>query len=671
MRTFEQKSKLAQQNTSAKPSNPQRAFLGHGRDKQSILHLQQTVGNQAVLRLLRTETERSKTRSASSTSTSFTHDISRIPDYPGTGNSIQTKLKMTSPGDRYEQEADRVAGEVMQQRMPHKKNKQVAVQARTSRKAADGRHAVNEEIESQLSRSRGGGNPISHEVRGFVEPRMQFNFSDVQVHTDREAARINQKLGARAFTYGRDIYFGAGQYNPQSIEGKRLLTHELVHVVQQDSRPASIATQNNQPTRISKMQPGIAREVPDAGVPGPRDAGLPGGVPEQPQVEPQPQPEPRQRQEERQPERSEPQPAPTPACTTRYRPATNFQSLIDLVRAAETRLSAAGITSTRDQVHALRGIYYGTTWSHDYAVERSTTRNEGFQRFTRPSLDPARSVPRDVRPLLSCGLFAALQASQDVTDGGRHVDFGHLIIGLDARYDPAFSSNIQYPVMIMSIDLGGTGPELVTWLGDLGGGAAALAHRRVTTPGTNARSVFTGTDYGGSINLEGDIAAFVVATSGSARPTAPVAPSFAPGRGRFSDALQDYLSPGTPGSAWTGRATTFLRMYGASFDPSNNALTNSAALITAFAAKIQIFACNYLASRVRDSHMTYNQARAAADHVIPASREVAATFVGALEDSHSTGRRIEARRFPSPSPASSGACIQQLRAASILGAFGS
>jgi hypothetical protein len=464
----------------------------------------------------------------------------------------------------------------------------------------------------------------------------------------------------------------ACKYSPHSIEGKRLLVHKLVNVVQQGSEADSINTQTNQLTHISKMQIGIAREVLDAGVPEPRDAGLPGGVPEEPQEEQHPGQ--RERQEETPPGRVEPQygprPSSTPTCTTQYQRATNFQSLINLVRAAETKLNAAGITSTREQVHALRGIYYGTTWSQDYAVERSTTRNEGFQRFTRPSLDPSRSVPRDVQPLLDCGLFAALQSSQDITDGIRHVDFGHLIIGLDARYDPAFTSNIQYPVMLMNIDLGGTGLELVTWLGDLGGGAAALASRRVSALSANVQSVFTGTDYGGSINLEGDIAGFVVATSGSARPTAPVVPAFAPSRGRLSDALQDYLSPSTPGPAWTGRSTTFLRMYGGIFDSSSNSLTNRSALITTFSGKIQIFACNYLASRVKDGHMTYPEASAAANHVIPASREVATAFVNALEDSHRTGTRIEARRFPSPSPASPGACRQQLAAAGLLGIFG-
>jgi hypothetical protein len=185
--------------------------------------------------------------------------------------------------------------------------------------------------------------------------------------------------------------------------------------------------------------------------------------------------------------------APPPAatattCATPYKQATSFKELIDLVRAAESKLSGAGTTSVKDQIHALCGLYYGTTWSKDYAVEKSVLRNEGFQRFTRPSEpDPTKSVPRDVTALLDCGLADALKNSQDTVDpGGRHVDFGHLLIGLDARFDPAFASKVSYPVLggVTSVDLGGTGTELVTWLGDLGGGAASLAITRVGASGT-------------------------------------------------------------------------------------------------------------------------------------------------------------------------------------------
>ena len=93
--------------------------------------------------------------------------------------------------------------------------------------------AKNDGLEQRLNHTKGSGSSLSEDVRAFVEPRLQFDFSNVRVHADAEAARLNQELGTRAFTRGRDIYFGSGQYSPQSYLGRRLLTHELVHVMQQ------------------------------------------------------------------------------------------------------------------------------------------------------------------------------------------------------------------------------------------------------------------------------------------------------------------------------------------------------------------------------------------------------------------------------------------------------
>ena len=212
--------------------------------------------------------------------------------------------------------------------------------------------------------------------------------------------------------------------------------------------------------------------------------------------------------------------------------------------------------------------------------------------------------------------------------------------------------------------MGGTGPEIVTWVGDLGGGTARLARARVKAPGTSASISFMGSDYGGSINLEGDIAGYVVASGGSPTLSAPNIPA---GK-RLSDALQDYLSPGTVGSAWKDRAKTFLAMNGGAFDVSG-ALTNRVTLIAAFSAKFQVFACNYLASRVNDNHLTSATAKAAASHVIPASEEIAETFINALEDSLKTGSKIEARRFPAAKSAKPGACTLQIAAASGASLF--
>jgi Domain of unknown function (DUF4157) len=85
------------------------------------------------------------------------------------------------------------------------------------------------DLESQLNSSKGGGSPLSDDVRSFMEPRFGADFSGVRVHTGSDAVQMNQGVNAQAFAHGSDIYFGAGK-----APGKDALTaHELTHVVQQ------------------------------------------------------------------------------------------------------------------------------------------------------------------------------------------------------------------------------------------------------------------------------------------------------------------------------------------------------------------------------------------------------------------------------------------------------
>lgn len=84
-----------------------------------------------------------------------------------------------------------------------------------------------------------GGRPLDRETRACMEPRFGRNFSRVRVHTGTEADSAARRLNARAFTVGRAVAFAAGQYNPATTDGKRLLAHELTHVLQQASMSTS------------------------------------------------------------------------------------------------------------------------------------------------------------------------------------------------------------------------------------------------------------------------------------------------------------------------------------------------------------------------------------------------------------------------------------------------
>ncbi|HEY9286493.1 MAG TPA: DUF4157 domain-containing protein [Candidatus Dormibacteraeota bacterium] len=83
----------------------------------------------------------------------------------------------------------------------------------------------------------GGGSPLDHETRGFMEARLGADFGNVRIHTDSKASESAKSVQAHAYTVGNDVVFQSGKYDPGSDSGKRMLAHELTHVVQQRSGP--------------------------------------------------------------------------------------------------------------------------------------------------------------------------------------------------------------------------------------------------------------------------------------------------------------------------------------------------------------------------------------------------------------------------------------------------
>ncbi|MBV6425963.1 MAG: hypothetical protein KIPDCIKN_00454 [Haliscomenobacter sp.] len=197
--------------------------------------------------------------------------------------AIQPKLMVNAPGDRYEQEADAMADRVM--RMPKQdvwnKPKATGVIAHSiqrkcskceveekkkkngtlmrKRKGAGG-FAASPGLVSRLNSTKGGGSPLPSRTRSFMENAFSTDFSGVRVHTSRQAAEMSQILQAKAFTHGKDIYFNRGQYRPEGSQGRRLLSHELTHVVQQSEGSGSGETNDCI---------GIQRDIWDLVSPGP------------------------------------------------------------------------------------------------------------------------------------------------------------------------------------------------------------------------------------------------------------------------------------------------------------------------------------------------------------------------------------------------------------------
>jgi hypothetical protein len=174
--------------------------------------------------------------------------------------SVQTKLNIGAPGDKYEQEADAVAERVMSMNAPANpqvvqrqgesqeeliqkqplsasitpliqrfSQEEVQTQPLVQKAGESGASQAGASLESRLSSQKGGGSPLDDEVKGFMEPRFGTDFSSVRIHTGGDAVQMNRELGAQAFTHGSDVYFGAGK----SPGNNDLTAHELTHVVQQ------------------------------------------------------------------------------------------------------------------------------------------------------------------------------------------------------------------------------------------------------------------------------------------------------------------------------------------------------------------------------------------------------------------------------------------------------
>jgi Domain of unknown function (DUF4157) len=189
--------------------------------------------------------------------------------------TLQTKLKIGEPGDVYEQEADRIADEVMQmpepsiQRQVGAEEEEMMVQREAI--ARQDTSEVPSIVHEVLNSS--SGHPLDPKTRAFMEPRFGQDFGQVQVYNDAKADESAQSVNALAYTVGKNVVFSRGQYMPETIQGTKLLAHELTHVVQQMSNTVQAVTEIGQPgdvfeqeaeqvsEQIVQAQMGLASEV--------------------------------------------------------------------------------------------------------------------------------------------------------------------------------------------------------------------------------------------------------------------------------------------------------------------------------------------------------------------------------------------------------------------------
>src|SRR5262245_10460614 len=201
-------------------------------------------------------------------------------------SGVRAKLSISQPGDEAEIEADRVADQVM--RMP------VSVSEQPERgllRSAAPATPASQSAGPFAVPSTASGRPLSADARQFFEPRFGWDLGGVRIHDDSAAAASARSIHARAYTYGNQVVFGAGQFAPDQAAGRRLLAHELTHVLQQQSGRARISRapggtlprfMRQAATDAGTTDAATAGAgVPDAGA-APTDAGVPGGVPAPP-----------------------------------------------------------------------------------------------------------------------------------------------------------------------------------------------------------------------------------------------------------------------------------------------------------------------------------------------------------------------------------------------------
>ncbi|WP_051309285.1 eCIS core domain-containing protein [Desulfogranum japonicum] len=158
---------------------------------------------------------------------------------------LQAKLKIGEPNDQYEQEADRVADQVMRMPEPQMQRKDCSTpvcedqdEEQILQPKSLGNSSVTHSVNHPLIQNvlSSPGQPLDADIRSFMEPRFGWDFSGVRVHTDRQAAKSAQVVNALAYTVGKNVIFASGQYSPSTGNGRRLLGHELSHVVQQNNK---------------------------------------------------------------------------------------------------------------------------------------------------------------------------------------------------------------------------------------------------------------------------------------------------------------------------------------------------------------------------------------------------------------------------------------------------
>jgi len=259
-----------------------------------VEEMQAVIGNRAMGQYIQSQcNHRSSPKPQELTIPSKITPIQTKPQFAGLSSeliaassrlNIQPKLTIGKPGDKYEQEADRVAAEVVnrintpsrhlssqgqpiqrqadteeddqlqmkpiadtiqRQETPESvEDDELQMKPMLQHQAGMGDKEASSDLQASIQRLRGSGQPLAKQIREPMEQAFGANFSGVRIHTDAQSDGLNQSIQAKAFTTGQDVFFRQGAYKPESRDGQELIAHELTHVVQQRGNTIQRKTRN-------------------------------------------------------------------------------------------------------------------------------------------------------------------------------------------------------------------------------------------------------------------------------------------------------------------------------------------------------------------------------------------------------------------------------------------
>jgi len=181
---------------------------------------------------------------------------------------FQPKLSINQPGDEYEKEANDIADRVIrmktdspssqffkpsngivQRKCAHCEEEKKEKEKLQRKESSDHAPATSNSLNNYVGTLSSKGSPLSSSTRNFFESRMGYDFSQVKIHNDDVASKSAASINALAYTTGNNIVFRQNQYSPETDSGKKLLAHELTHVIQQHGGQSSGIQKYDDPSK--------------------------------------------------------------------------------------------------------------------------------------------------------------------------------------------------------------------------------------------------------------------------------------------------------------------------------------------------------------------------------------------------------------------------------------